>query len=63
MKAPETKRQAVVEDMDAFMAWLATMPISVWASSKAQGGEHPVKAAPAASTSDADFLAALKSMA
>lgn len=64
MNALEPKRKAVVEDMDAFMAWLGTMPFSLWAASKAQGRDHPLPAASApASAPDADFLAALKSMA
>lgn len=59
------KRTAVIEDMDAFMAYLATMPLIVSASSKRQGLPPPQQASKAAAPSAADqeFLDALKSMA
>jgi uncharacterized NAD-dependent epimerase/dehydratase family protein len=59
------KRTAVIEDVDAFMAWLATAPIIVSASNKNANPNQPAKdaAAKPASGADADFLAALKSMA
>lgn len=60
-----SKRTAVIEDVDAFMAWLATMPLIVSAAEKRDGRSQTgnARASAAPSKNDAEFLAALKSMA
>jgi hypothetical protein len=61
-----TKRRktAVIEDLDGFMAWLATMPLITAASNKtADLGRAPPAAKPGPSAADKEFLEALKSMA
>lgn len=58
------KRTAVIEDKDAFMAYLATMPLIVSASNKRHDLPAPQQGGKAApSAADKEFLEALKSMA
>ena len=59
------RKTAVIEDLDAFKAWLATTPLIMSASNKNAGLNLPApSAAPKPSSgADAEFLAALKSMA
>lgn len=56
----------MIEDLDGFMAWLATMPLITAASNKAYDLDRPpavAKSAPSATAADKEFLDALKSMA
>lgn len=59
------KKIAVIEDLDAFKAWLATTPLAIWAANKHSGqGQLPTSApSEALAGPDPELLAALKSMA
>lgn len=59
------RKTAVIEDLDGFMAWLATTPLIMSASNKNTSLSLPAASAPPkpSSGADAEFLAALKSMA
>lgn len=58
------KKTAVVEDVDAFLAWLSTVPIVLAAAERRSDRSISDQSAkPAAASADKEFLEALKSMA
>lgn len=60
----DVKRTAVIEDMEAFYAYLAAMPLVIWAGNKNSGHAHFPASVPteASAGPDPELLAALKNM-
>jgi hypothetical protein len=58
------KKTSVIEDVDAFLAWLSTTPLILAVGhSRPELLPSPGKKSGAAAAADKDFLEALKSMA